>query len=110
MGTCQTHAEKAEKKSWKELLRLHVELNYYLSLNRGYEGSELDTLDFCCDKLTQHLINECGGMMNVTNYFHDICAGHVVEQSRLHGNLWRFRNEGVESFNAIMSVREIECS
>jgi hypothetical protein len=105
MGTCRTKADKETKKSWKELLRLHVEVNYYLSLNREYEGSELDILELCCDKLTHHLINECGGMLNVTNYFHDICAGHVVEQSRLHGNLWRFRNEGVESFNAIMSRR-----
>jgi hypothetical protein len=78
---------------------------YYLSLNREYEGSELDTLELSCDTLSRYLIHECGGMVNVTNYFHDIVAGHVVEQARLHGNLWRYRNEGVEGFNAIVSRR-----
>ncbi len=41
----------------------------------------------------------------VTNYFHLIGSGHVVWMVRRYGNMWRFCNEGVEAFNAIVSLR-----
>jgi hypothetical protein len=46
-----------------------------------------------------------GGMPAVTNYFHCLGAGHITWLSRQHGNLWRYRNEGVEAFNVVVSTR-----
>ncbi len=46
-----------------------------------------------------------GGLEAITNYFHLIGSGHVVWMVRRYGNLWRFRNEGIEAFNAIVSLR-----
>ncbi len=46
-----------------------------------------------------------GGIEGVTNYFHCVGCGHVVWMCRQWGNLWRYRNEGVEAFNKIVSVR-----
>jgi hypothetical protein len=78
-------------------------LYYHLTLNREYLEGELDKLEEACDQFGDLLVRRCGGMRNVTNYYHDIVAGHVVQQSKEWGNLWRFRNEGVEAFNATLS-------
>ncbi len=40
-----------------------------------------------------------------TNYFHYLGSGHVVRMIKVHGNLWRFCNEGVESIDALASKR-----
>ena len=44
-------------------------------------------------------------MDKVTNYFHVLGAGHITWLSRKYGNLWRYRNEGVEAFNGVVSTR-----
>jgi hypothetical protein len=45
------------------------------------------------------------GIEGCTNYFHYVGSGHIVWLMRNSGNLWRLRNEGVEAFNNIMSLR-----
>jgi hypothetical protein len=45
------------------------------------------------------------GIEGCTNYFHYVGSGHIVWLIRNSGNLWRLRNEGVEAFNNIMSLR-----
>jgi hypothetical protein len=51
------------------------------------------------------LVTIFGGLDSITNYFHLIGSGHVVWMARRYGNMWRYRNEGVEAFNAIVSLR-----
>ncbi len=51
------------------------------------------------------LVTKIGGLEGITNYFHSVGCGHVVWMCRRWGNLWRFRNEGVETFNKIVSLR-----
>ena len=45
------------------------------------------------------------GIEGCTNYFHYVGSGHIVWLMRNVGNLWLLRNEGVEAFNNIMSLR-----
>ncbi len=63
----------------------------FLTLSRDYVPYEIDELDVCCKKMYYLLVTTIGG--------------HVVWMVRLHGNLWRFRGEGVEAFNSIVSLR-----
>jgi hypothetical protein len=51
------------------------------------------------------LVTKIGGLEGVTNYFHYVGRGHVVWMCRRWVNLWRYRNEGVEAFNRIVSLR-----
>ncbi len=51
------------------------------------------------------LVTTIGGLEGCTNYFHIIGSEHVVWMAREYGNLWRYRNEGVEAFNKIVSLR-----
>ena len=74
-------------------------------MSREYKHNEIDDLDRCCKKMYHLLVTTIGGLEAVTNYFHLIGSGHVVWMVRRYGNMWRFRNEGVEAFNAIVSLR-----
>jgi hypothetical protein len=94
---------KKRKEAWKRLLKCYIDILHYLTLNREYNEGELEKLEEACDLFGDLLVRHCGGMRNVTNYFHDIVAGHVVQQTKEWGNLGRFRNEGVEVFNATLS-------
>ena len=76
-----------------------------LTLRREYKPDEIDDLDRCCKKMYHLLVTTIGGLEAITNYFHLIGSGHVVWMVRRYGNMWRFRNEGVEAFNAIVSLR-----
>jgi hypothetical protein len=95
---------KKQKEAWKRLLKCYIDiLQHYLTLNREYMEGELDKLEEACDLFGDLLVRHCGGMINVTNYFHDIVAGHVVQQTKEWDNLWRLRNERVEALNATLS-------
>ena len=104
-GQCPLETDKTQKQHWKQMIRAYVEVLRYLSMNREYMMDEIDILDARCSEFSRLLVMECGGLVNVTNYFHDIIAGHVVQLTKMYGDLWRFRNEGVEAFNAILSRR-----
>jgi hypothetical protein len=104
-GTCRGKNEINEKKSWQKMIRCYIDILHYLRLEREYVDGELDHLEELCDELDTVFVEECGGMANVTNYFHDIISGHVVQVSRMWGNLWKLRNENVEALNAIVSRR-----
>jgi hypothetical protein len=74
-------------------------------MHRDYRRGEVDELERRCNKMYTSLVSKAGGIEGVTNYFHYIGSGHVVWMCRLYGNLWRYRNEGVEAFNKIVSLR-----
>jgi hypothetical protein len=74
---------KKQKEAWKRLLKCYIDILHYLTLNREYMKGELDKLEEeACDQFGDLLVRHCGGMRNVTNYFHDIVAGHVVQQTK----------------------------
>jgi hypothetical protein len=76
-----------------------------LTLSHDCTPPEVEELDKCCKKMYHLLVTTIGGLEAVTNYFHLIGSGHVVWMVRRYGNLWRFRGENVEAFNAIVSLR-----
>lgn len=90
---------------WRAFIVSYLNCMELLTLSREYKPDEIDDLDRCCKKMYHLLVTTIGGLEAITNYFHLIGSGHVVWMVRLYGNMWRFRNEGVEAFNAIVSLR-----
>ena len=74
-------------------------------MSRDYSSDDVEELEVLCDETYRLLVAHCGGEKAVTNYFHYLGSGHVVWMCRNMGNIWRYRNEGVEAFNKILSVR-----
>ncbi len=46
---------------------------------------------------------EIAGIEGLTKYFHYFGSGHIIWMTRIHGNLWRHRDEGVEGMNGVLS-------
>ncbi len=69
-----------------------------------YESEDIDTLEGYIDRAYGKLL-EIAGIEGLTNYFHYFGSGHIIWMTRIHGNLWRHRNEGVEGMNGVLSLR-----
>jgi hypothetical protein len=111
-GVLRNAEMKEERKKWFEMVKAYLDVLHYICLSRDYVDGELQLLENACDRFSELLLFHCGGVSTVTNYFHDIIAKHVVQQSYEWGCLWRFRNKGVEAFNAVLSryvPRKIIC-
>jgi hypothetical protein len=91
--------------NWRYFMISYLNCLEYLTLHRDYRPGEVDELERRCKKMYTSLVTQIGGIEGVTNYFHYVGSGHVVWMCRKWGNLWRYRNEGVEAFNKIVSVR-----
>ena len=90
---------------WRNFMISYLNCLEYLTLHRDYKEGDIDELDRRCKKMYMLLVTKIGGLEGVTNYFHYVGSGHVVWMCRRWGNLWRYRNEGVEAFNRIVSLR-----
>ena len=91
--------------NWRFFMISYLNCLELLTLHRDYRPGEVDELELRCKKMYTSLVTHIGGIEGVTNYFHYVGSGHVVWMCRKWGNLWRYRNEGVEAFNKIVSVR-----
>ena len=91
--------------NWRAFLVSYLNCMELLTLSRDYTAEEVEELDVRCKKMYHLLVTKIGGLEAVTNYFHYLGSGHVVWMVRRYGNLWRFRNEGVEAFNKVVSLR-----
>ena len=91
--------------NWRSFIIAYLNCIEYLTMHRDYKPGEIDELERRCQKMYTLLVTKIGGLEGVTNYFHCVGCGHVVWMCRRWGNLWRFRNEGVEAFNKIVSLR-----
>ena len=96
---------ESENLSWRAFIVSYLNCMELLTLSREYKPDEIDKLDLLCKKMYHLLVTTIGGLESITNYFHVIGSGHVVWMVRRYGNMWRYRNEGVEAFNAIVSLR-----
>ena len=90
---------------WRNFMISYLNCLEYLTLHRDYKEGDIDELDRRCKKMYTLLVTKIGGIEGVTNYFHYVGSGHIVWMCRRWGNLWRYRNEGVEAFNRIVSLR-----
>ena len=91
--------------NWVLFLKQYIDCINLLTVSRDYTAHDLEQLEIACDETYRLLVAHCGGDKAVTNYFHYIGAGHVLWMCQMRGNIWRFRNEGVEAFNKILSKR-----
>ena len=91
--------------NWRLFIISYLNCLELLTLHRDYRPGEVDELERRCKKMYTLLVTKIGGLEAVTNYFHYVGSGHVVAMCRMWGNLWRYRNEGVEAFNKIVSLR-----
>ncbi len=91
--------------TWKLFIAQYIKCIDLMTVSRDYTVDDILQLELHCDETYRLLVAHCGGKAAVTNYFHYIGAGHVVWMCRNYGNIWRFRNEGVEAFNKTLSKR-----
>jgi hypothetical protein len=99
------HEDRTESRvNWKTFLELYVSMIETLTKSEDYVGDEIDELD---EKITKcyAMLMKIAGMKGCTNYFHLLGSGHVIWFTRRYGNLWRWRNEGAESQNSVLSLR-----
>ncbi len=75
-----------------------------LTKSEEYEPGEIDILEGYIERAYKNLL-QIAGIEGLTNYFHYFGSGHIVWLTRTYGNLWRYRNEGVESMNGVLSLR-----
>jgi hypothetical protein len=91
--------------NWVLFLEKYISCIDLLTVSRDYSCEDVEHLEKLCDETYTLLVAHCGGDKAVTNYFHYLGSGHVVWMCKSMDNIWRFRNEGVEAFNKILSVR-----
>jgi hypothetical protein len=94
-----------EQSNWVAFLVQYIKCIDLLTVTRDYSTEDIDQLEEYCNATYTLLVTHCGGQSAVTNYFHYIGSGHVVWMCRAYGNIWRFRNEGVEAFNKTLTKR-----
>ena len=94
-----------DNKKWRAFIVSYLNCMDKVTSSKEYTPKDIDELDVLCKKMYHLLVTTIGGLEACTNYFHIIGSGHVVWMAREYGNLWRYRNEGVEAFNKIVSLR-----
>ena len=99
------HPPLDNRGGWIMFMEQYVQCTSLMTVTREYTEADLLQLEKNCDETYRLLISHCGGLAAVTNYFHYIGSGHVVWMCRNFGNIWRYRNEGVEAFNKTLSKR-----
>jgi hypothetical protein len=90
--------------NWHEFVEHYVEMMASLTKSDNFEALQIEALDATIKKCYAVLI-KIAGIKACTNYFHLLGSGHVIWLTRKYGNLWRWRNEGAESQNGVLSLR-----
>jgi hypothetical protein len=96
--------DEVKRTRWKSFLTSYVSAIALLTTSVDYTDDDIVTLETKIDECYS-LWLEVAGKKGVTNYFHYFGSGHIMWLIRRYGNLWRWRNEGVESENSILSLR-----
>jgi hypothetical protein len=92
------------RSNWKIFLTHYVKAIEILTKSVDYERGDIETVEGHIDEAYRQLI-AVAGIQGITNYFHYFGSGHIVWLTRIHGNIWRYRNEGVEGLNGTLSLR-----
>ena len=91
-------------KMWREFIASYLDCLDMLLDSRDFTEVDYKEMEKR-GKTMYRLLVDGFGIEGCTNYFHYVGSGHIVWLIRNSGNLWRLRNEGVEAFNNIMSLR-----
>lgn len=89
---------------WLDFLSDYVNAIELMTKSADYEPGDIDILEGYIDRAYTKLL-EISGIEGLTNYFHYFGSGHIIWMTRIYGNLWRHRNEGVEGMNGVLSLR-----
>ncbi len=89
---------------WVGFLREYAHAIEIMTKIVDYEPGDIDILEGYVDRAYTKLL-EIAGIEGLTNYFHYFGSGHIIWMTRIHGNLWRHRNEGVAGMNGVLSLR-----
>jgi hypothetical protein len=92
------------RSEWKAFLEHYVLAIETLTKSLEYEPEDIEELEHNIDVAYVKLM-AIAGIQGVTNYFHYLGSGHIVWLIRIYGNIWRYRNEGVEGLNGTLSLR-----
>ena len=87
----------ADKKKFKELFQLYKQVGQYLRYRNDLQPLQIDQFQTVGDKFCDKFV-EMFGAKSITNYIHDLRAGHLRFFFRRYGNLYRHSNVGFESF------------
>ncbi len=91
-------------KMWRDFIASYLDCLDMLLDSRDFTEVDYKEMKKRGKKMYRLLVAEFG-VEGCTNYFHYVGSGHIVWLMRNFGNLGRLRNEGVEAFNNIMSLR-----
>ena len=95
---------RGNRSNWIKFMSQYVKCIALMTVSRDYTAADLVCLEMYCTETFRLLVKHCGGQDAVTNYFHYL-GSHYVWMCSIYGNIWRFRNEGVEAFNKTLSKR-----
>ena len=99
-----SEVRKDHRADWKLFLEHYVHMIEMLTRSVDFDENDVDTLESRIEKCYKSLV-KISGMKGCTNYFHYLGSGHVIWLTKRYGNLWRWRNEGVEGKNSTLSLR-----
>ncbi len=91
-------------KMWRDFIASYLDCLDMLLDSHDFTEVDYKEMDKRGKKMYRLLVAGFG-IEGCTNDFHYVGSGHIVWLMRNSGNLWRLRNEGVEAFNSIMSLR-----
>jgi hypothetical protein len=95
----------SEAASWILFMEQYIRFIHLLTVSRDYTDADIVLLEKYQNETYRLLKAHCGGKDAITNYFHYLGVGHVLWMCRQYGNIWRYRNEGAEAYNKILSKR-----
>jgi hypothetical protein len=98
-------SDPGEQSNWYLFLEAYIKFIGLLTVSRDYTVEDIVLLEQYQNETYRLLKAHCGGNDAITNYFHDLGAGHVLWMCKRYGNIWRFRNEGAEAYNKNLSKR-----
>ena len=104
VDTAISEERPEHRADWKTFIEHYVHMVETLTTSVDYVTADIDALELRIEKCYRSLM-KIAGMKGCTNYFHLLGSGHIIWLTRIYGNLWRMRNEGVESQNGTLSLR-----
>jgi hypothetical protein len=99
----------AKYRSWDTFIREYLSAIKIMTQEEEYTTADIDRMQKHSDDSFRMLVS-IAGSSGVTNYFHDLGAGHFAQMARKWGNLMRYRNEGAEAANGDITHKYLKGS
>ena len=90
--------ESNRVEQWLDVLSSYRELMELARKREDYSDEDIEAFQKLCDAFFSKWI-DLHGTSGMTNYLHMLSAGHVTYYLHRYRNLYRYSNQGWESFN-----------